>query len=143
MAEEVVQEIGPIDYVVVEWSGSKQPNGEALPHLIDLVERGIIRIIDLAFVMKSDDGTVVELALDELGAEFAILEGASADLIGESDIAEASSVLEPGTAAAILVYENAWAAQFATALRNNGAQLVASGRIPFDEFVAALDEAEA
>lgn len=143
MAEEVVQEIGPIDYVVVEWSGSKQPNGEALPHLIDLVERGIIRIIDLAFVMKSDDGTVVELALDELGAEFAILEGASADLIGESDIAEASSVLEPGTAAAILVYDNAWAAQFATALRNNGAQLVASGRIPFDEFVAALDEAEA
>ncbi|ROZ88843.1 DUF6325 family protein [Gordonia sp. OPL2] len=143
MAEEVVQEIGPIDYVVVEWSGSKQPNGEALPHLIDLVERGIIRIIDFAFIMKSEDGTVAQLALDELGAEFAILDGASADLIGDSDVAEASSVLEPGSAAALLVYENAWAAQFAAALRGNGAQVVATGRIPYDEFVAALDEVEA
>ncbi|AZG43784.1 DUF6325 family protein [Gordonia insulae] len=142
MTEEDVQEIGPIDYLVLEWP-DQQPSGEAIPHLIELVDRGIIRIIDLAFVAKAEDGTVTQIAIDELGGEFAVLDGASADLIGDDDIAEASSVLEPGTAAGIIVYENSWAAPFATALRRNGAQVVASGRIPVDALVEALDAAEA
>ncbi|MEE3852525.1 DUF6325 family protein [Gordonia sp. LSe1-13] len=142
MTEEVVQDIGPIDYIVLEWSG-QQPTGEAIPYLVELVDRGIIRIIDLAFVQKGEDGTLVELELDQLGVDFEVLDGAASSLIGDDDLAEAASVLEPGTAAAILVYENAWAAPFASALRRNGAQMVASGRIPMDAFVEALEAAEA
>ncbi len=138
------QEIGPIDYVVVEWPG-RQPNGEAIPHLIDLVDRGLIRIIDLAFIAKDDQGNVVGMDLAELGdvADLAVFEGASSGLLDDSDIATAGDVLEPGTAAALLVYENAWAAPFATAVRRSGGQLVASGRIPVEDLVAALDEVEA
>ncbi len=142
MTEDTDIEIGPIDYIVLEWT-DKQPNGEAIPHLIDLVDRGIIRIIDLVFATKGEDGTVAQLTVDELGAEFDVLEGAATNLIGDDDVAEATAVLEPGTSAAIIVYENAWAAPFATALRRNGAQLVASGRIPINALLQALDDAEA
>lgn len=137
-------EMGPVDYVLVEWPG-KQPTGEALPHLVDLVDRGMIRIIDLAFIAKGEDGTVVGVELADLGdsAELAIFEGASSGLLGEEDIEQAGGVLEPGTSAALLVYENAWAAPFASAVRRSGGQLVASGRIPAEDFLAALDAAEA
>jgi len=142
MTDEALDAMGPVDYIVVEWPG-QQPNGEAIPHLIDLVDRGIVRILDLVFVTKADDGTVAEVEINELGAEFAIFDGASSDLLDEGDIAEASSALEPGTSAAILVWENVWAAPFATALRKNGAQLVASGRIPVQALIATLEAAEA
>ena len=142
MTDGALDTMGPVDYVVVEWTG-QQPNGEALPHLIDLVDRGIVRILDLVFVTKADDGTVAEVEINELGAEFAIFDGASSDLLDDDDIAEASSALEPGTSAAILVWENLWAAPFATALRKNGAQLVASGRIPVQALIATLEAAEA
>src|SRR5262245_1717645 len=137
-------EMGPVDYIVVEWRG-RQPNGEALPHLIDLVDRGLIRIIDLTFIRKDEDGTVAGLELADLGdvAELAVFEGASSGLIHDDDVTAAADVLEPGTSAAILVYENAWAAPFATAVRNSGGELVASGRIPAADFLAALDAAEA
>jgi len=137
-------EMGPIDYVLVEWPG-RQPNGEAMPHLIDLVDRGLIRVIDLAFVVKDEDGNVAAVELSELGdvAELAIFEGASAGLLQDEDIATAGEVLEPGTSAALLVYENAWAAPFAAAVRRSGGQLVASGRIPVEDLIAALDAAEA
>ena len=136
--------MGPIDYVVVEWPG-RQPNGEALPHLVDLVDRGLIRIIDLAFVTKDEDGNVAGLNLAELGevAELSVFEGASSGLIGEDDVSSTAEILEPGTSAAVLVYENAWAAPFATAVRRSGGQLVASGRIPVEDLEAALDAAEA
>ena len=142
MTEETLDGMGPVDYIVVEWTG-QQPNGEAIPHLLDLVDRGIVRILDLAFVTKADDGTVAKIELNELGAEFAVFDGASSDLLDEGDIAEASSALEPGTSAAILVWENLWAAPFASALRNNGAQLVASGRIPVQALLATLEASEA
>lgn len=142
MTEEAGSDIGPIDYIVLEWSG-RQPTGEAIPYLVELVDRGIIRIIDLAFVQKGEDGTLTQLEIDQLGVDFEVLDGAASDLIGSDDISEAASVLQPGTAAAILVYENAWAAPFAGALRRNGAQLVASGRIPMDAFVEAVEAADA
>lgn len=142
MTDETLDAMGPVDYIVVEWTG-QQPNGEAIPHLIDLVDRGIVRILDLVFVTKAEDGTVAEVEINELGAEFAIFDGASSDLLDEGDIAEASSALEPGTSAAILVWENLWAAPFASALRKNGAQLVASGRIPVQALIATLEGAEA
>ncbi|MGE5407982.1 MAG: DUF6325 family protein [Syntrophothermus sp.] len=138
-------EIGPIDYIVVEWPG-RQPNGEVAPHLVDLVDRGLIRIIDLTFVAKDEEGGVAALELADLGgevAELAVFEGASSGLISDEDIQSAADVLEPGTSAAILVYENAWAAPFAAAVRRSGGQLVASGRIPVEDLLAALDAAEA
>jgi len=137
-------EMGPIDYIVVEWPG-RQPNGEAVPHLIDLVDRGLIRILDLAFIAKDSDGSVAGLEISELAQqieEFATFSGASSGLLSEEDIAEAAQALEPGTSAALLVYENSWAAPFATAMRRSGGQLVASGRIPVEDVLAALDAAE-
>jgi hypothetical protein len=136
--------MGPIDYLVVEWPAGKPPTGEALPYLVDLVDRGLIRILDLAFVQKEDDGTVVGLDLSDLGdgPELTVFEGAATGLIGEDDVQEASGAIEPGCAAALLVYENTWAAPFATALRKTGAQLVANGRIPVNAIAAALDELE-
>jgi Family of unknown function (DUF6325) len=140
-----LNEIGPIDYLIVEWPG-RQPNGEAAPHLIDLVERGLIRIIDLAFIAKDEDGAVTRMELADLGDEvaaFADFEGASTGLLSEEDTGEAANALEPGTSAALLVYENLWAAPFAAAVRGSGGQLVASGRIPVQDLIEALDAAEA
>ena len=140
-------ELGPIDYLVVEWPADRQPTGEALPMLVDLVDRGIVRVLDLAFVRKEEDGTIVGLDLADLdldgNPELTVFEGASSGLLREDDRSEAGAALEPGATAAILVYENTWAAPFATALRKTGAQLVANGRIPVNAIIAALDELEA
>lgn len=130
--------IGPIDYLVVEWP-DQQPNGEALPHLIDLVDRGIVRILDLAFITKAEDGTIAALNIDELGAEFAVFEGASSNMLDEGDLNDAGSAIEPGTSAAVLIWENLWAAPFAGALRGNGAQLVARGSVPLDALLETLE----
>jgi hypothetical protein len=139
-------ELGPIDYLVVEWPPDKQPTGEAMPFLVDLVDRGLIRILDLAFVRKETDGTIVGLDFQDLdldgNPDLAVFEGASSGLIGEDDYGDAEAALEPGSSAAILIYENTWAAPFATALRKSGAQLVANGRIPVNAIIAALDELE-
>jgi hypothetical protein len=137
-------ELGPIDYIVVEWPAGKQPTGEAMPHLIDLAERGLIRVLDLAFVHKEEDGRVVGLDLNALDGDpsLMVFEGASSGLLGKDDYEEAGAAIEPGCSAALLIYENTWAAPFATALRKSGAQLVANGRIPVNAIIAALDEAE-
>jgi len=140
-----INEMGPIDYLIVEWPG-RQPTGEAMPHLIDLVDRGLIRILDLAFIAKAEDGSAAAMEIADLGDEidaFAAFEGASSGLLGDDDIEEAANALEPGTAAALLVFENRWAAPFAAAVRRSGGQLVASGRIPVQAVLAALDAAEA
>jgi Family of unknown function (DUF6325) len=135
-------EIGPIDYLVVEWPAGKQPTGEALPLLVDLVDRGLIRVLDLAFMRKEDDGTIVGLELSDLDGDpqLSVFEGASSGLLGDEDREEAGAAIEPGCSAALLIYENTWAAPFARAIRNSGAQLVANGRIPVNAFIAALDE---
>jgi hypothetical protein len=145
MSTEELDEMGPIDYILVEWSG-RQPNGEVAPHLVDLVERGLIRILDLVFVAKGEDGTVSGVEIADVGnevAELSVFEGASSGLLSDEDVAEAGAVMEPGTSAALLVFENTWAAPFATAVRHSGGQLVASGRIPVQAVLAALDAAEA
>jgi hypothetical protein len=142
--EDAIEEMGPIDYLVVEWPG-KQPTGEAVPHLIDLVDRGIIRILDLSFITKDEDGNVSGLEIDELGSqveELKVFSGVSSGLISTDDTIEAAQALEPGTSAAVLVFENAWAGPFAAAVRRSGGQLVASGRIPTQEILAALDALE-
>ena len=137
-----IDEMGPVDYVVVEWV-DRQPTGEAIPHLVELVEKGLIRILDLAFITKGADGSVAELEFSDLGdGDFAVFEGASTGLLGEEDHAEAAAALEPGASAAILVYENRWAAPFAAAVRRSGAELVASGRIPVQDLIEVLDATE-
>jgi hypothetical protein len=141
---EALDEMGPIDYLIVEWP-DRQPTGEAAPHLIDLVDRGLIRILDLAFIAKGEDGSVAALEIADLGdgvEAFAAFEGASSGLLSDDDVTAAGEALEPGTSAALLVYENRWAAPFAAAMRRTGAQLVASGRIPIQDLLAALDAAE-
>ena len=134
-------EMGPIDYLVVAFPGSRL-TGEGLPLLVDLVDRGIIRILDLAFLAKLDDGSVVTVELSELdgGEELAVFEGASSGLLDQGDLEEAAAALSPGDSAGVLVYENVWAAPFAAALRRSGGQLVAGGRIPVQEILRALDE---
>ena len=141
-----IDEMGPIDYIVVEFPGSKM-TGEGFPILLDLVDRGIVRILDLVFVTKNLDGSVQGIAIADLDGDgeldLAAFEGASSGLLGEDDIEEAGTVLEPGSSAGILVYENVWAGPFAAAVRRGGGQLVASGRIPIQAMLAALDAAEA
>jgi Family of unknown function (DUF6325) len=141
-----LETMGPIDYLVVEFPGSRM-TGEGLPLLVDLVDRGIIRILDFMFVKKELDGSVmgVEIAdLDQDGKlDLAVFEGASSGLLDQDDIQEAGGVLQPGSSAGILVYENVWAGPFAAALRRGGGQLVASGRIPVQALLAALEAAEA
>jgi hypothetical protein len=140
-----VTEMGPVDYLLVEWP-DRQPTGEAAPYLVDLVDRGLIRILDLIFLAKDEDGSVVRLEIADLGDEvgsFAVFEGASSGLLSDDDMGEAAQALEPGTSAALLVFENRWAAPFANAMRRSGGQLVASGRIPIQDILAALDAVEA
>jgi hypothetical protein len=143
---EELDEMGPIDYIVVEFPGSKM-TGEGFPILLDLVDRGIVRILDLVFVTKNLDGSVQGIAIADLDGDgeldLAAFEGASSGLLGEDDIEEAGTVLEPGSSAGILVYENVWAGPFAAAVRRGGGQLVASGRIPIQAMLAALEAAEA
>jgi hypothetical protein len=145
LSTEDVSEMGPIDYLLVEWPG-RQPTGEAAPLLLDLVDRGLIRIIDLAFISKAEDGSVARLEISDLGDEveaYMAFEGASSGVLSDEDTADAANALEAGTSAALLVYENRWAAPFATAVRHSGGQLVAGGRIPIQAMLAALEAAEA
>ncbi len=142
---EELQEMGPVDYVILEWP-NKQPTGEVAPMILDLVDRGIIRILDAAFLAKAEDGSVAAIDLASLegdAAAFMEFDGASSGLLDQADLEDAAGVLEPGTSAAVLVWENRWAAPVAVALRRSGGQLVASGRIPIQGILAALDAAEA
>jgi uncharacterized membrane protein len=144
MAATEPQEMGPVDYVLIEWP-DRQPNGEIAPLVVDLVDRGVIRLLDVALIAKQEDGTVGGLAISDVGGEseqMRAFEGASSGLLSDDDLAEAANALEPGASAALLVYENRWAAPFASAVRRTGGELVASGRIPADALLAALDEAE-
>lgn len=145
VAETEVAEMGPVDYLVVEFPGSRM-TGEGLPLLLDLVDRGLIRVLDLVFVKKETDGAVSAIQIADLDGDgeldLAVFEGASSGLLDEEDLADAGGVLEPGSSAGVLVYENVWAAPFAAALRRGGGQLVASGRIPVQALLAAADSTE-
>jgi uncharacterized membrane protein len=142
-----LDEMGPVDYVVLEWADDQPATGEVQPLLLELVDRGIIRILDIAFVAKGQDGSVsvIEVGdgLHQLAALFGEFSGASSGLLGDDDLQEAAAALNPGTSAAVLVWENRWAAPVAAALRRSGGQLVASGRIPVQAILASLDAVEA
>jgi Family of unknown function (DUF6325) len=133
---------GPIDYLVIEFPPGTM-TGEGMPLLLDLVERGLIRILDLAFVTKGQDGAVAGVEIADLDGDGDLdlreFHGASSGLLDSDDLREAGAVLAPGTSAAVLVYENVWAAPLAAAFHRSGAQLVAGGRVPVDAVLASLD----
>ena len=145
MSEEQLEDIGPIDYIVMEWSGDQPVTGEVMPLLLDLVDRDIIRILDIAFLVKADDGSVAAIDFADLAQKsegLAEFEGASSGLLGQDELEEAATALEPGTVAGVLVWENRWAAPVAIALRRSGGQLVATGRIPVQAILAQLEAVE-
>jgi Family of unknown function (DUF6325) len=140
-------ELGPIDIVVIAYPADAPKTGEAVPIFIDLVDRGIIRVLDVLFVIQNEDGTVSGFEATDLDSErigdFKVFEGASTGLLGEDDVASVGETLEPGTAAVMIVYENRWAAPFAAAVRRNGGVLVANHRITAQELMDAIDTADA
>jgi len=140
-------ELGPIDIVVIAYPAGAPMTGEAVPMLLDLVDRGIIRVLDALFVRQNEDGTfsgfeATDLDSDSLG-DFKVFEGASSGVLGEEDVAAVGETLAPGSAAVMIVYENRWAAPFAAAVRRNGGVLVANHRITAQELMDALDTADA
>jgi SAM-dependent methyltransferase len=140
------EELGPVDIVVIGYPADAPMTGEAVPILLDLVERGIIRVLDVMFVMQGEDGTFSGFeatGLDEKGVgDLAVFEGASSGLLGDDDVATAAEALEPGTAAVLIVYENRWAAPFVAAVRRNGGVPLDFQRIPAADLLAALDAVE-
>jgi len=132
---------GPIDFVLLEFPADRL-TGEAGPALLDLVERGVIRLFDLLVVRKDEDGSfdVLELTdpLSDQGG-FSYFAGARSGMLGDDDAREAAEAMAPGTVAALIVYENTWAAPFVAAVRNSGGEMVASARIPAADVIAALD----
>jgi uncharacterized membrane protein len=137
--------LGPISYLIVEFPGNKM-TGEGMPILVDLVDQGLIRILDLLFVTRDEAGSLRAVELRDLDLDgqidVTLFEGASSGLLDDSDLADAASVIEPGSSAAILLFENRWARSFAQALRRGGAELVAAGYVPLDAIAESLDAAE-
>lgn len=137
--------MGPVSYLVVEFPGNKM-TGEGFPLLLDLVDRGLIRILDFRFVTVAADGAVQVLELADIDHDgtfdFAVFEGVSSGLLDESDLADAAAAIAPGSAAGVLIFENRWATPLANAMRRGGAELVAAGYIPHDTLVASLDASE-
>jgi len=137
--------MGPISYLVVEFPGNKM-TGEGLAALVDLVDRGLVRVLDLVFVMRDTDGSITAMELRDIDGDgeldLTVFEGASSGLLGQSDLDEAGAVLDEGASAAILVFENAWAIPFVRGLRSGGAEVIAAGYIPHEDLADALDAAE-
>lgn len=134
---------GPIDFILIEFPNDRT-DGSAAQALFDLVEAGTIRLLDLVVARKEDDGTVEVIDVDAAGDVTAFVQfaGARSGLLGDDDIQEAGNALSPGTTAALIVFENAWAAPFVAAARKNGGELVASMRIPASDVMDALDALE-
>jgi hypothetical protein len=146
MAGYDLEDMGPVDYVLIEFPDGVH-KGEAAPILLDLVDRGVIRILDLMFLSKAEDGSTTALEIADIDGDgktdFVVFEGASSGLLSDEDRDQAGNAMEPGTAALLIVFENRWAAPFAKAMREAGGRLAAFGRIPVQELLASLEAAEA
>jgi hypothetical protein len=140
-------ELGPIDVVVIGYPPGAPMTGDAVPILLDLVDRGLIRVLDALFVQKDADGTFSGFNLDDLDQDTAgdltVFAGASTGMLGDEDAATVAAEIEPGSAAVMIMYENRWAAPFVSAVRRNGGVLIANERIGVQDVIDALDAAEA
>ncbi|HEV3282848.1 MAG TPA: DUF6325 family protein [Solirubrobacteraceae bacterium] len=140
-------ELGPIDIIVIGYPADAPMTGEAVPIFMDLIERGIVRVLDVMFVIKNEDGTfsgfdATDVTEESVG-DFNVFAGASSGLLDDQDLEMAAEAIEPGSAAVLIVYENSWAAPFAAAVRRNGGVLIASERVAVQDVIDALDAAEA
>ena len=146
MSTDDLDELGPIDIVVIGFPADAPMTGEAAPLLVDLVDRGIIRVFDVLFVTKGEDGAVAGFTIDGIDQErigdFTVFEGASTGLLGDEDAQGAAEAMEPGESAVVIMFENRWAGPFAAAVRRNGGQLIATQRIPTQELIRALESLE-
>ena len=147
MSTDDLDELGPIDIVVIGFPADAPMTGEAAPLLVDLVDRGIIRVFDVLFITKGEDGAVAGFTIDGIDQErigdFTVFEGASTGLLGDEDAQAAAEAMEPGESAVVIMFENRWAGPFAAAVRRNGGQLIATQRIPTQELIRALESLEA
>ena len=146
MTERSLDELGPIDYLVVEFpKGAQNFTGEAATELVRLHDAGIIRVLDLVIIAKAEDGSVMAQELADLGelGELARIEVQLAETLAEEDITHFGAAMDPGSIAGVLVYENLWAAPFGSAVRHAGGQLIANGRIPVQALIAAVEADEA
>jgi hypothetical protein len=142
MTERTLDELGPVDYLVVEFpAGQQNFTGEGADELLRLHDAGIIRIMDILILAKADDGTVEAQELSDLPnlGELARIEAELAQTLAEEDVAHLAAAMEPGSVAAALVFENLWAAPFGSAMRRAGGQLIANGRIPIQAIAAAVE----
>ncbi|HEY4727612.1 MAG TPA: DUF6325 family protein [Actinomycetes bacterium] len=140
---ETIDQLGPVDWLVVEFPGTDYGKGQVAPYLQDLVDRGLVRVLDLVFLRKDKDGTlemgeISNLDQSELG-ELRASEAELAMVLSEQDVVDLAETIEPGNSAVVLVWENLWAAPFGSAVRHAGGQLVASGRIPTQAVLAAIE----
>ena len=142
MTQRSIDELGPIDYLIVEFPrGTQHFTGEAAEELLKLHDAGTIRIMDLLILVKAQDGSVEPLELSDLPTlgEFERIEAQLVHTLGEEDVANLAAAIEPGSVSGVLVYENTWAAPFASAMRRAGGQLIANGRIPVQAIMAAVE----
>ena len=146
MGDENIDELGPVDYLVVEFpAGAAHFTGEMAAELAGLVDAGTIRVLDLLILQKDADGSVEAVEIDDLDAvdELRAIEAEIAEILAAEDVEHLAAAMEPGSVAGVLVYENRWAAPFASAARRSGGQLIASGRIPIQAIIASLETDEA
>jgi hypothetical protein len=139
-------ELGPVDIVVIGFPPDAPKTGEAIPLFVDLVDRGIIRVLDVLMVQKDPDGSVAGVEIIDLGEGFEqlrVFEGARSGMLGDEDAATAGDALEPGEAAVLICYENAWAAPFATAVRRNGGRVLAYERVPVADLLETIEALDA
>jgi uncharacterized protein DUF6325 len=146
LTETSLDELGPVDYVVVEFpAGASNFTGEMAKELLALVDAGTIRVIDVLILSKNEDGTIEPLELSEVGelGELQALEAQLAELLAAEDVEHLAAAIEPGSTAGVLIWENLWAAPFASAARRSGGQLIATGRIPIQAIIASIEADEA
>jgi hypothetical protein len=146
MSDNEIDELGPVDYLVVEFpAGAQHFNGEVAGELAALVEAGTIRVLDVLILAKDADGSVEAMEIDDLDEmdELRVIETEIAEILAAEDVEHLAAAIEPGSVAGVVVWENTWAAPFASAARRAGGQLIASGRIPIQAIVASLEADEA
>jgi len=145
MTDASLDELGPVDYLVVEFpAGASNFTGEMAKELLALVDAGTIRVIDILILTKDDEGNIDAMELSDVGelGELQGLEAQLAELLAEEDVAHLAASMDPGTTAGVLIWENLWAAPFAAAARRSGGQLIANGRIPVQAILASIEADE-
>jgi len=146
MTDTSLDDLGPVDYLVVEFpAGASNFTGEMAAELVALTDSGTIRVIDALVLTKDEDGSVDAMELSDVGelGELQAIEAQLAELLAADDVEHLAAAMEPGSTAGVLIWENLWAAPFASAARRAGGQLIANGRIPIQAIIASIEADDA